>query len=56
MKEYSISINEFNKPKEYDGINSLYITLIRLILLEPGTYQTNPNMGVGIVSRFRYST
>ena len=24
-------INEFNKPKEYDGINSLYITLIRLI-------------------------
>lgn len=27
---------------------------MRLILLEPGTYQTHPTMGVGIVSRYRF--
>ena len=56
MQEYSLSINEFNQPVVYDDKKALYIKLIRLLLLEPGTYQSNPEMGVGIVSRYRYST
>lgn len=30
--------------------------LTRLILLNPGTIQTHPEMGVGLVQRYRYST
>lgn len=28
--------------------------LVRLILLEPGTIQSHPNMGVGLTSKYRY--
>jgi hypothetical protein len=31
------------------------ILLVRLILLEPGTFQTHPDCGVGLVSRYRYA-
>jgi len=29
--------------------------LTRMLLLNPGTIQTHPNMGVGLVQRYRYS-
>lgn len=31
------------------------ILLTRLLLLEPGTIQSHPDMGVGLVSKYRYS-
>lgn len=31
------------------------VLLTRLILLEPGTIQSHPDMGVGLISKFRYS-
>lgn len=30
--------------------------LIHLLLLEPGTIQSHPDMGVGLVSKYRYTT
>lgn len=52
--EHVLSINEFNQPKELTGRDAVNLRLMRLLLLEPGTYPDHPNMGVGIVSKFRY--
>ena len=54
-REYFIGIDEFNHPKVYTDQHATFVLLIRLILLEPGTYPNHPDMGVGLVSRFRYS-
>lgn len=56
MKEYSLSINEYNQPLVYTDSKALFTLFIRILLLEPGTFQSNPEMGVGIISRYRYST
>lgn len=56
MKEYVLSLNDFNMPKVFDASSSIYILIVRIILLEPGTYQSHPEMGVGIKSRYRYGT
>jgi hypothetical protein len=55
LNEYTLSINSFNLPKVLDTKDATYTLLIRLILLEPGTFQSHPKMGVGIISRYRYS-
>ena len=63
MSDYSVdtsepllSVDKYYKPLVAEGDNYATLMLIRLILLEPGTFQTHPNMGVGLVSNFRYST
>ena len=55
FKEYLLSINEFVKPKVLKDAQATYTSIIRLFLLEPGTNQTHPEMGIGIRSRYRYS-
>lgn len=54
IKDYSLSINNFNEPKVYEKANALMMLLTRLILLEPGLFQSHPDMGVGLISRYRY--
>lgn len=54
IKEYLFTIDKFNKPKELDDNEATYMLLIRLMLLTPGTIQTHPDMGVGIVTKWRY--
>lgn len=56
VNEPLMTVNKFYKPVVLTGTDAAVIHIIRLILLEPGTIQTHPNCGVGIVSRFRYST
>lgn len=51
-----LSVDKYYKPLVAEGENYATLMLIRLILLEPGTFQTHPGMGVGLVSKFRYST
>lgn len=51
-----LSVDKYYKPLVAKGEDYATLMLIRLILLEPGTFQTHPNMGVGLVSRFRYAT
>ena len=55
LDEPLMTINKFYKPVVLTGTDAAVMQIIRLILLEPGTIQTHPDMGVGIVSRFRHS-
>ena len=55
LREYVLSINEFVQPKVLKGESAAFIDIIRLFLLEPGTNQTHPDMGIGIRSRYRFS-
>ena len=54
LKEHTFSVDDFNQPKVVEGRKAIGVLIIRLILLEPGTNQNRPDMGLGIVSRFRY--
>ena len=54
MNEYVLSTDEFNKPKVFKDRDAIFLRIVRLFLLEPGTYQTNPDMGLGLVSKYRY--
>lgn len=56
LDEPLMTINKFYKPVVLTGTDAAVMQIIRLILLEPGTIQTHPDCGVGIVSKFRYST
>lgn len=53
--EILFSVNKINKPKELTDAQTIYLFLIRLFLLEPNTFQSNPDMGIGLVSRYRYA-
>ena len=55
MQAHVLSLNDFNRPKVYKETDSAYIEIVRLILLEPGKYQSHPTMGVGIRSRYRHN-
>ena len=55
FKEYLLSINEFVQPKVLSGDSAAFADIIRLFLLEPGTNQTHPDMGIGIRTRYRFS-
>lgn len=55
MEAHVLSLNEFNMPRVFNASDSAYVHIIQLILLEPGKFQSHPNMGVGIKSRYRYN-
>ena len=54
INEYSMSVDDFKNPKTYSDREAVCVLLARLLLLEPGTFQSHPNMGVGLVSKYRY--
>jgi len=56
LREYALSNDEFGKPKIYVGQNAVVTKLVELALLEKGTYPSRPNMGLGIVSTYRYTS
>ena len=56
LNEPLMTINKFYKPVILTGSDAAVMQITRLILLEPGTIQTHPDCGVGIISKFRYST
>lgn len=55
VKEYLLSTNKFEKPKEFKNNDAVCLYLMRLLLLDPGSIQSKPNMGVGLVTKWRYS-
>ena len=55
MKEHVLSLNDFNMPKVFNESDSTYVLIIRLLLLEPGKFQSHPEMGVGIRSRYHFN-
>ena len=54
LKEYSLSINSFNNPDELKRADAACLLIMRLILLTPGTIQTYPEMGVGLITKYRF--
>lgn len=55
MKEALLSINKYDRPTVLKNENATYTLLMRILLLTPGSIQSHPEMGVGIISRWRYS-
>ena len=54
LKEYSLSINSCNNPDELKRADAACLLIMRLILLTPGTIQTHPEMGVGLITKYRF--
>ena len=55
-REYTLSTNSFKKPRVLTGKPAIATLLVRLILLEPGTDPNHPEMGIGLVSKYRFLT
>ena len=55
QKEYTLSINDLNEPEVLYGKEAIATILVRLLLLQPGTFPDRPKMGVGLVANYRYS-
>ena len=49
-----LKLNSFNRPVVNKDGNAAYIHIVYLILLEPGKFQSHPNMGVGLRSVWRF--
>ena len=54
ISEFSFSVDDFKSPKVYKDPKAVAVLLTRLRLLEPGTIQSHPEMGVGLYSNFMY--
>lgn len=54
-KEYLLSLDNFNRPAEVTGGKAVAYLIARLIMMEPGSDPLHPDMGVGLVSKYRYS-
>ena len=53
-REYSFSVDSFNKPIVIEGNDAIGTKLMQLIMMEPGDDPLHPDMGVGIKT-YRYS-
>lgn len=54
LRDSVIDIDNFNRPKIIKDVEAYYTMLVRLILLNPGTIKTHPNMGVGLIRNWRF--
>lgn len=54
MDEYLLSINDYDVPTIAKNKDAIYFWLIRLLLLNPGTIESHPEMGVGLVKNWRF--
>ena len=55
MQAHLLSLNDFGMPKVYSGTSAMYTKIVYLILLEKGKFQSHPDMGVGLRSRYRFN-
>ena len=49
MKEHVLSLNDFNMPKVFNESDSAYVLIIRLLLLEPGKFQSHPEVDIVLI-------
>lgn len=54
FREYLLGTDDFKQPKVVYGKKAVGILVCRLLLLEPGTNPMRPEMGIGLVSKYRY--
>lgn len=55
ITEFSFSVDDFKNPKVYKDAEAISVLLVRLLLLEPGTIQSHPEAGVGLLSKYRFA-
>lgn len=55
-EEHLLSVNSYEEPTVLYDNDAAYTLIVRLILLEPGKDPNRPKMGVGLISRYRYTT
>lgn len=55
LKEYTLRTDNFQRPKILKDQDAIYTLLVKLALLVPGTYETHPEMGLGLFENYRYS-
>lgn len=55
IKEYVLSIDDYNNPKIFKNEDAVVVHIIRLFLLNPGEIETHPNMGIGLYKNYRFS-
>lgn len=53
IREYTLSINDYNNPKVFEGEDAIALLLIRLFLMNPGDIESHPDMGIGIYKNYR---
>ena len=56
LTEVLFSVNDFKEPKVIKNAEAAATLLTRLLILEPGTIQSHPEMGVGLISNYRYAS
>lgn len=54
VNEFSFSVDDFQNPKVTKDAEAIMTVLTRLLLLEPGTIQSHPDMGVGLYSKYAF--
>ena len=54
IKDVFFDVNKFNEPLEVSGHDAIFYLIVRLMLMNPGTSEINPDMGVGLVTKWRY--
>lgn len=55
ITEFAFAVDDFMNPKEFKDGEAICTLLVRLLLLEPGLIQSHPDMGIGLMSKYRYS-
>lgn len=55
LNEYLLSVDKYNNPAVKTDKDAIFYLLIRLIMLNPGTIESHPDMGVGLIKNWRYS-
>jgi hypothetical protein len=56
MKECLLTTDEFSQPMVLEDQNAVGTLLLRLFLLQPGTNPLHPEMGIGLVPKYRFIT
>lgn len=54
MIDVYLSINKYNKVNVVKKKDATYSLLVRLIMMNPGTIQSHPRAGVGLIRNWRY--
>ena len=55
LNEYLLSVDKYNNPAVKTDKDAIFYLLIRLIMLNPGTIESHPDMGIGLIKNWRYS-
>lgn len=56
QEDMVMSVDEFNTPRVIRDLSLINLKMVRLMLMEPGTFPDQPERGFGLVSRYRYMT